>query len=75
MVTASGPPDPDINEFAGPALKTPMPPPGHAYMRDRMEAEGYSFEFFQAVRLLERLAPDRAPIEIGRASCRERVCT
>jgi type VI secretion system protein ImpH len=69
MVTPGGPPDPGVDEAAlhenamhEPAMRKPMPPPGHAYMRDRMEAEGPAFEFFQAIRLLERLAPDRAPV-------------
>ena len=63
MVSPGGPPDPGVeetplheNSMHEPSLRKPMPPPGHAYMRDRMEAEGPSFEFFQAIRLLERLA-------------------
>ena len=65
MGSESGTPDPGVDELdipQEPAMRVPMPPPGHAYMRDRMEEEGFSFEFFQAVRLLERLAPDRAPV-------------
>lgn len=62
MEPESGTPDPGVIESAAPALQKPMPPAGHAYMRDRMEEEGFSFEFFQAVRLLERLSPDRSPI-------------
>lgn len=57
MVPEGGPPDSGV---AAPAV--PLPPPGHAYMRGRMEEEGPEFEFFQAVRLLERLAPDRGPV-------------
>ena len=62
MGSESGTPDPGVDELdipQEPAMRVPMPPPGHAYMRDRMEEEGFTFEFFQAVRLLERLAPDR----------------
>lgn len=65
MGSESGTPDPGVDELdipQEPAMRVPMPPPGHAYMRDRMEEEGFTFEFFQAVRLLERLAPDRAPV-------------
>ena len=65
MGSESGTPDPGVDELdlpQEPAMRVPMPPPGHAYMRDRMEEEGFTFEFFQAIRLLERLAPDRAPV-------------
>ncbi|HEU0119942.1 MAG TPA: type VI secretion system baseplate subunit TssG [Bryobacteraceae bacterium] len=66
MVSEGGTPDPGLDEFdnsrPGPEMRVPMPPPGHAYMRSRMEEEGYAFEFFQAIRLLERLAPDRSPV-------------
>ncbi len=33
-----------------------------ASLADRLIAEGFSFEFFQAVRLLEKMAPDRQPL-------------
>ena len=64
MVSESGTPDPDLNqpEYDAPVLRHAMPPPGHAYMRGRMEEEGPTFQYFQAIRLLERLAPDRAPV-------------
>jgi type VI secretion system protein ImpH len=62
MESQSGPPDSGLSDAPQPELRVPMPPPGHAYMRGRMEEEAPSFEFFQAVRLLERLAPDRAPV-------------
>jgi len=68
MVPEGGSPDSGLDQdsnFAGvsePVMSTPMPPPGHAYMRGRMEEEGFAFEFFQAVRVLGHLAPDRAPV-------------
>lgn len=61
MVPESGSPDSGLT-VDEPELRRPMPPPGHAYMRGRMEEEGPTFEFFQAIRLLERLAPDREPV-------------
>jgi type VI secretion system protein ImpH len=33
-----------------------------ASLADRLFAEGYGFDFFQAVRLLEKMAPDRRPV-------------
>jgi type VI secretion system protein ImpH len=38
---------------------------------DELFAEGYRFEFFQAVRLLERLYPGREPVGRGAAPARE----
>jgi type VI secretion system protein ImpH len=67
MVPESRPADPAVSDFDEEALLSrtsaiPLPPPGHAYMRTRMEEEGPEFQFFQAIRLLERLAPHREPI-------------
>jgi len=44
---------------------TATPVAGEGSVADRLFAEGYAFDFFQAVRLLERLAPQRRPV--GRA--------
>src|SRR5262245_33848701 len=33
-----------------------------ASLAERLFAEGYAFDFFQAVRLLEKLAPERGPV-------------
>ena len=35
--------------------------------------EGYRFDFFQAVRVLERLYPDRQPVGRDATACREVV--
>ena len=59
MGPESGTPDSGV---APPQTRIALPPPGHAYMRGRMEEEPFTFEFFQAIRLLERLAPDRDPV-------------
>jgi type VI secretion system protein ImpH len=35
---------------------------GAASLAERLFAEGYAFDFFQAVRLLEKIAPERRPV-------------
>ena len=51
-----------------------------ASLAERLFTEGYVFDFFQAVRLLEKMAPERRPVgheaapatEVARAS--GRIC-
>ena len=56
------------NRSADSALDLPpieAPPayrPGMALLQQRLAERGYEFEFFQAVRLLERLSPQRSPV-------------
>lgn len=56
----------DGEAFAsGPSAPGDKPPgsrPGFAFLQQRLEESGFSFEFFQAVRLLERLYPERDPV-------------
>ena len=37
-------------------------PPGHAQLQQKMHAEPYRFRFFQAMRLLEAMHPERRPV-------------
>ena len=43
----------------------PVPDQGPPSALVRLFAEGYTFDFFQAVRLLEQLAPDRRRVGRG----------
>jgi type VI secretion system protein ImpH len=66
MASPSGPPDsgligqPDERNAADDLR--PAPPPGAATLLRRLEEEPFNFEFFQLVRLLERMVPDRGPV-------------
>jgi type VI secretion system protein ImpH len=46
---------------AAPLNRHPKPP-SHWTVEDRLYAEGHAFDFFQAVRLLEQVSEDRAPV-------------
>jgi type VI secretion system protein ImpH len=48
--------------MAAPSGRTPAPLSGELSVAERLFEEGYAFDFFQAVRLLERLAPARRPV-------------
>lgn len=60
MASENRPPDPPV--VAPPMEAPPAYRPGMALLQQRLADRGYDFEFFQAVRLLERLSPDRAPV-------------
>lgn len=67
MASQSGPQDPDLmDQHTDSDLhfsQTPKtPPPGSASLVRRLEEEPFNFEFFQLVRLLERVAPDRGTV-------------
>jgi type VI secretion system protein ImpH len=63
MAAESGRENPavEVAEVAPPAGET-TPPSAYAAVAELLETVPQEFEFFQAVRLLERLAPDRAPV-------------
>jgi len=52
MATESGRSDPPVG----------LPPADLSEVEERLRSEPYRFEFFQAIRLLERLLPDREPV-------------
>jgi type VI secretion system protein ImpH len=52
--------DPDLRE-ASPAVPPPYRP-GMALLQQRLAERGFEFQFFQVVRLLERLTPQRGPV-------------
>jgi type VI secretion system protein ImpH len=59
MATASRRITADLEDTHVPARAEPVPAGSIA---ERLFAEGYAFDFFQAVRLLEKLAPERRPV-------------
>jgi type VI secretion system protein ImpH len=60
MASENRPPDPALDP--PPMEAPPAYRPGMALLQQRLADRGYDFEFFQAVRLLERLSPNRAPV-------------
>jgi type VI secretion system protein ImpH len=50
------------DETPPPDAPAGVPPAGDATVADLLYREGYRFDFFQAVRLLERMNPGRSPI-------------
>jgi type VI secretion system protein ImpH len=61
--------DPGTVKTAGPSAPRSAPPSASAYppnsVAARLFAEPYAFDFFQAVRLLQMLQPDRKPVGLG----------
>ena len=59
MATEGGVQTPDLSPDSNQSQQTD---PRFAAVREMLEKEPYSVRFFQAVRLMERLYPDRKPV-------------
>ena len=59
MAAPSGSQNPDV---AGAATTAVVESPRYAHVRKLLESMPQEFDFFQTVRLLERIAPSRAPV-------------
>jgi type VI secretion system protein ImpH len=63
MATPGRQQDPPVSAQDAPGAELPVPPTDPlAEMRELLERHPYRFDFFQAVRLLERFSPSRKPV-------------